>query len=329
MPKFFALILPAALCGTFAAAQQTNCPATTSSVIGSYGYVATQLPLSGVMITPPGTNPPNSNTPLGNLIENINTGDEFWSAGIFYFDGAGNVAVGASTQSVGAATVVGTYTVNSDCTINVTLTDVFNTGTVTSSGVASPTMASTSLIGLVLGGGSQIALSAAQSPSSTNGNTPLIPGAFASRLVFQLTRSLTYCSASSLVGAYGLVGTGFAPTTTTGTPQPAGFFARLAFDSNGNVTAQMVAAGSPLASFQLTGTYTVNLDCSGTMKLSGASTPAVTPSGTTTNAPAFLMDFVLTPPLGAVTLSGYATRPGIEFTLWNSTETFFGTGTAQ
>jgi hypothetical protein len=326
MPKF-ALFLSAALCGTFAAAQQMSCPATTSSVIGSYGYVANQLPLSGVVLTPPGTNPPNSNTPIGNLIENINTGAEFWSAGILYFDGAGNIAVGASTQSVGAATVVGSYTVNSDCTINVTLTDVFNTRTITASGVATPTMASTSLIGLVLGGGAEIALSAAQSLRSTNGNTPVIPGAFASRLVLQLTKSLTYCSASSLVGTYGLVGTGFAPSNTAGAPQPAGFFASLAFDSNGNVTAQMTAPGSPLASFQLTGTYSVNLDCSGTMKLSGAIISAG--SGTTAGTPTFLVDFVLTPPLGAVTLSGYATRPGIEFTLWNSTETFFGTGTAQ
>src|SRR5580698_386855 len=216
MPNFFKLLLPVALCGTFAAAQQIGCPATTSSVVGSYGYVATEIPLSGSTVTPPGTNSTTfSSTPIGKLVGDVTGGGEFWASGVLYFDGAGKVSVGASSSSVGASNVVGTYTVNSDCTINVTLSDVFNTTTVTNSGVTSPVTSSVMLVGLVLGGGSQIVLSAPQSSTSTNGNMPLIPGAFSSRLIIQLSRALTYCSASSLTGSYGLIGTGFAPLVTT------------------------------------------------------------------------------------------------------------------
>jgi hypothetical protein len=277
-------------------------------------------------------------------VGDITGGGEFWASGVLYFDGAGNVSVGASSSSVGATNVVGTYTVNSDCTINVTLSDVFNTTTVTNSGVTSPVTSSVMLVGLVLGGGSQIVLSAPQSSTSTNGNTPLIPGAFSSRLIIQLSRALTYCSASSLTGSYGLIGTGFAPlvttsvtpgtTTSTTVPdsQPAIFIAAVSFDGNGNVVAQAVGANSPLGSFQLTGTYTVNLDCSGTMSLSTVTSSTSTgTTGTTTSSTAtkFLVDFVLTPASGAAALSGYSSRPAIDFTLWNGTETFFGLGTAQ
>jgi hypothetical protein len=363
MQKILTFILPVALCGTFAAAQQIGCPATTSSVVGSYGYVATEIPLSGSTVTPPGTNSTTfSSTPIGKLVGDVTGGGEFWASGVLYFDGAGNVSVGASSSSVGASNVVGTYTVNSDCTINVTLSDVFSTTTVTNSGVTSPVTSSVMLVGLVLGGGSQIVLSAPQSSTSTNGNMPLIQGAFSSRLIIQLTRALTYCSASSLTGSYGLIGTGFAPlststSTTTGTgttsttvpdSQPAILIASVSFDGNGHVIAQAVGGNSPLGSFQLTGTYTVNLDCSGTMALSTVASPNTsTSTGTTTGTTGttgtttttttttsttstnFLVDFVLTAPSGATALSGYSSRPAIEFTLWNGTETFFGLGTAQ
>ena len=331
MQKILTLLLPAALCGSFAAAQQFGCTTTTSSVTGAYGYVATEVALSGVTITPPGTNTQvYSDTPLGTLIEDINAGGQFWLAGVLYFDGAGHISI-ASPTSPGSQTPVGTYTVNSDCTITVTLSDVFNT-TPTSTNNPKPTLGNTSLIGLVLGGGSEIDLTAPQSVTSTNDNTPLLAGQFASRLVIQLVRSLNYCSASSLTGSYGLIGTGFA-LLNTGTEQPATLFAAVSFDGNGNATAQTVSAASPLGSFQLTGTYTVNMDCSGSMTLNAvpaSSTTTGTGTGTTTTPPpAIKVSFVLSPPAGAAALSGYSTRPAIEFTAWNGIETFFGLGTAQ
>ena len=123
--------------------------------------------------------------------------------------------------------------------------------------------------------------------------------------------------------------TGGTTTTVAGTEQPATFFAVVRFDGNGNVIAQTVGASSPLASFQLTGSYTVNLDCSGSMTLNTATTS----TGSATGTP-LMVSFVLTPPAqyqtpGAIAVSGYSSRPGIEFTAWNSNETFFGFGTAQ
>jgi hypothetical protein len=102
-------------------------------------------------------------------------------------------------------------------------------------------------------------------------------------------------------------------------------FARVRFDGNGNLIADTAASGSPLASFQYAGAYTVNLDCSGTITFT-------TGSGTT--ATSIAGSFVLTPPPAylnpsVTNLSGYSERPGILYTLTNATETISGYGRAQ
>jgi hypothetical protein len=331
MKKFLTVFLPVACCGTFAMAQQVGCLATNSSVIGSYTYTATELPIAGVVVTPPGTNPNQqiySNTSLGKLIGGINGGGPLSSSGVLYFDGAGNISVTAASSPLGTSTAVGTYNVNGDCTINVKLIDVFNT-TTSGPGITNPTLGSTNLIGLVLGGGTEIDLSAPQSPSSTNGNMPVVTGEFASRLNIQLIRGFTYgCGVASLNGAYGLVANGFALVNAT-TAQPVTFFARLRFDGNGNIIPDTVTSPSPLASFQYVGTYTVNLDCSGSMTLG----PVPSATGSTTT-PSITASFVLIPPVayvanGTATLSGSADRPSIEFTLMGTNQTLFGFGRPQ
>jgi hypothetical protein len=350
MQKLFTLFLILVLCGTFAAAQQT-CTATTASVNGTYTYTATELPFGTTAITPPGTTTnqqPYSNTQIGNLIEALNLGGTFASASVLYFDGAGHISVSSSSSSFSATTVVGTYTVNSDCTISVSLTDVFNT-TSTAAGT-NPTQATASLIGIVLGGGTEIELSEAQSATSTNGNMPLAAGQFASRLAIQMIRNYAYgCTVASLQGSYGFVGSGLLllnPSTTTtgasGTPQPVSVLAVLTFDGAGNILPQMVASGSPLADFQYKGTYTVNLNCSGTLTLmpvppsTTTTTSTGTGTGTTTTSTAITASFVLTPPITYPTTNAYsaspsgnAARPGINFTLTTATETVSGYGIAQ
>jgi len=309
-------------------------------VVGSYTYVATEVPLGGVVITPPGTTSNQtgySSTPIGQLVGNINAGASFSTAGDLYFDGAGHILVAMASSPLAASTPVGTYTVNSDCTINVTLMDVFNT-TTSGPGVTTPVYGSSSLIGIVLGGGTELDLSVAQSPASTNGNMPLITGEFASRLFIQLIRSFPYgCSVSSLTGSYGLVGSGFAlvnpttsGTTTSGNAQPVTFLASVAFDGNGNVIPQTVTSPSPLGSFQYGGTYTVNLNCTGTLTL--AAPPKTTGAGTTT--PLVSANFVLIPPVayvanGTASLTGNADRPSLLFTTSNTSEILSGYGRAQ
>jgi hypothetical protein len=331
-----------ALCGTFAAAQQMGCLATTGSVVGSYTFIATEMPLSGVAVTPPGTTTNSqifSNTPVGQLVANINGGGAFSTSGVLYFDGAGHILVASTSAPLAPSTQVGTYTVNSDCTINVTLTDVFNTAT-SGPGVTNPTLANTNLIGLVLSGGSELDLSVAQSPTSANGNMPIVNGEFASRLFIQAIRSFPYgCSAASLTGSYGLVGTGFTlvnsttngTATTGGTSQAVTFLASVTFDGAGNVITQPVTSPSPLGSFQFTGTYTVNLNCSGTLTLNS---PKSTATGTSATPALINANFVLIPPVafvstGTATLTGSADRPSLLFTTASSTETISGYGRAQ
>jgi|HubBroStandDraft_4_1064222.scaffolds.fasta_scaffold37815_3 hypothetical protein len=340
MKKLLTLSVAFALCATFAVAQQT-CTATTSSVIGSYTYTATEFPLGTMAVTPPGTTTntqPYSNTQVGNLIQALNGGGAFANTNVFYFDGNGNVSIASTASSFSATTIVGSYTVNSDCTINVKLTDVFNT-TSTSVG-ANPTQGTASLIGIVLGGGTEIELSVAQSATSTNGNMPLVTGEFASRLSIQLIRTFSYgCTNASLTGSYGLVGNGFvlvgASTTSAGTAQPVSVLGVVTFDGAGNVIPQTVGSGSPLGSFQYKGTYTVNLNCSGTMTL-GPVPATTTTTTTTTTSPSLTVNFVLTPPITypttnaySATPSGNAARPGIEFNLTSAGETLSGFGIAQ
>jgi hypothetical protein len=344
MQKLLTISLTMALCGTFAAAQQMGCLATNSSVIGSYTFIATEMPFSGVAVTPPGTTTNSqifSNTPIGQLVANINGGGAFSTGGVLYFDGAGHILVASATAPLAPSTQVGTYTVNSDCTINVAITDVFNTAT-SGPGVTTPTFATINLIGLVLSGGSELDLSVAQTPTSSNGNMPIVAGEFASRLFIQAIRSFPYgCSAASLTGSYGLVGTGFAllnstttgTTTTGGTTQPVTVLASITFDGAGNITTVPVTSPSPLASFQFTGTYTVNLNCSGTITLS-APKPTTTTTTTTTATPLITANFVLIPPVafvttGTATLTGSADRPSLLFTAASATQTISGFGRAQ
>jgi hypothetical protein len=343
MQKLSAFIVTAAFFGTFAMAQQNGCLATTGSVVGSYTYVATEVPLGGMVITPPGTTSNQtgySSTPIGQLVGNINAGAAFSTAGVLYFDGAGHIMVSAASSPLAASTQVGTYTVNGDCTINVTLTDVFNT-TTSGPGVTNVTLGSSNLIGIVLGGGTEVDLSVAQSPTSTNGNMPLINGEFASRLFIQLIRSFPYgCSVASLTGSYGLVGTGYtienasgSGSTATGTTQPITFFASITFDGNGNVIPQTVTSPSPLGSFQYVGAYTVSLNCTGTLTLMAP--PKTTSTGTTTSStPVVTANFVLIPPVAYVTngttsLTGSADRPSLLFTTSNTSEILSGYGRAQ
>lgn len=353
----FSLLL--AFGATFSVAQTVGCLATTSSLTGSYTFIGTQLPLAGVTINPPGSTTNFSATPLGQLVGDITAGAPFSTSNVFYFDGNGNILIATASAPLYPSVKVGTYTVNSDCTINVTITDVNNTAT-SGPGVTTATQKSVNLIGLVLGGGTEIDLSVAQSTTSTNGNMPVVTGQFDSRLLIQLVRSFSYgCSASTLTGDYALIGTGFATTsasTSTGTStgssgatQPIVFFASVTFDGNGNVVAQTPSSGSPLASFNYMGTYTMNLNCSGTMTLSpppttssstsssSTSTSTTTTTTTTTTSggtTSWTINFVVVPPVtyavnGSAILTGNADRASMLFSLQSSTETIFGYGRAQ
>src|ERR1700685_3236704 len=134
-------------------AQGQFCTLTNSSLTGSYGYVANE---AGAVVTTTGTTTGTtttgssstssySTTNLGGLLGGISAGNQLALSGVLVFDGAGNIS--AASSPGGAAVHVGTYNVNSDCSVSVSLTDAF--GTVTTA---------TKFAGVVLGGGEEIDL---------------------------------------------------------------------------------------------------------------------------------------------------------------------------
>jgi hypothetical protein len=342
----FALLLGAAL-GISSAFAQT---CATTDVNGTYGFVAL---FTGVSVAPPGTTagpagtipgPVFSNSQLGKLLGNVSGSSAASLAGQLYFDGAGGVWV--SSAPGGNNVLAGAYTVNSDCTIQITLRDALS---------AVPPRSSTSLVGVLANAGTELYLAYAPAVSTetgaSGGTAPgSAPPRLSTRSAIHLIRvnNQTACSASTLRGAYTLIGMGSgfaAPDSSQGagtsTP-PSTFIARVRFDGAGTLTADPVTS-SPLAMFQYTGTYTVNADCTGTMTLQqasptapGATTPATTSGSASSSPSGWAASFVITGPITQVNGAGvvafqniYGLRPSLIFAISNGTQTVNGHGAAE
>ncbi|HVP47792.1 MAG TPA: hypothetical protein VMT32_14455 [Bryobacteraceae bacterium] len=279
------------------------------AVVGVYGFVGSR-PVAATATTPgPGTGSGSttspSTTPIGVLLGDINGTTGFGVVGALSFDGAGTIFAmsnpAANSQPPVASTEmqVGTYNVSLDCTITVTLNDVFAGMPVTPPGTAgagagtgsntppstttpSTTTPSTATFeGVVANGGNEIDLAEAKTSTGV---------AVVLRKMFQTVG----CTNASLTGAYdfsaqifiglpltapGTSGTtpgtggtspgtgGTSPGTgaTTGTT-PATFptVARFFANGAGMFTTDSFSQQSSLVERQLTGTYTVNTDCTGT-----------------------------------------------------------------
>jgi hypothetical protein len=355
-----------ALCAKIGSAQSCQ----VSSISGNYSYSAIGSGIPGSFLTPSsgtvspgvGTGTPTtgsgsatvafSNTELGRLLGGVGNTVPFSSAGMLYFDGFGGVRAYPTVQG-GASMSAGTYVINPDCTITVTLTDVFGTNKTASS-----------LQGIILSGGSEIDLGVFQTASTTTGGTATggtptttTSGTVAvnqSSSLIRLVRSFSFsCNASNLVGPYALIASGAGATsianntgTGTGTTSaqtvaPFFLFGRVNFDGVGNITAD--PGNFSLSSLRYTGTYTVNSDCTGTMTLSkGSPSTSTTGSGSTgsgsttgttsTDTSANLsLNFVLVQPSGpfseAASIS--PTKPVIQFSVANGTQALYGYGRAQ
>ena len=106
------------------------------------------------------TAPPFSNTGVGQLVGGATNTAPFASSGTLYFDNGGNIRASSTSQFGTANTTVGTYVVNSDCTITVTLNDAFGTN-----------KTAATLQGVILGNGSEIDLGVLQNVSTTTSTT--------------------------------------------------------------------------------------------------------------------------------------------------------------
>ncbi len=250
-----------------------------------------------------------STTPIGALVgsmSNINGGD---AAGAFYFDGAGRIWGSSNVQMPQGVTrdAVGSYAVSSDCTVRVTVFDIYNDKVVATS-PNNPT-----LVGVVLRGGDEAILSRLASITlGPNGRTAV-------KLVRFSDRYTAGCSVSTLRGSFGFIGDGVNKGAY------AAVVARLTFDGDGKVVAGPAGGASQLAYLQYSGTYTVNADCSGTMILTQAGLPI-----------SITAKFLITPESGYVDAAGRLVsqpaqdlKPGLLFSIFDTDRAITGIGIAQ
>jgi hypothetical protein len=279
------------------------CHATNARLNGPYGFVASEAGTAAAPPSAPDTVSPvtslYSTTELGNLLGGIATGSRFALSGVLNFDGAGNID---ATSPAAVELIVGTYAVNSDCSISMSLKDLFGAN-------ATP---AAQFAGVILGIGSEIDLTSVSNLHlpSVSGSTPIVAATPGWGLTIKLVPVLTRngCAIGNLYGLYGFVlnpiaiqaSTASAGTAGTGTvaAQPSSVIGYLNFDSAGHIIPQaawadMSSTQTTYSTLAFTGTYTVNPDCSGAMTISNSSSLAATGAST---ASAITIDFVISPP---------------------------------
>jgi hypothetical protein len=306
-----------------------------SQVSGAYAFVGSRFGITNVSTSTGGSNgtgtvssttPVVSSTPLGQLLGDLESPSPFAVVGRVVADGAGNLFAGPNATTT--ITQVGTYSVNSDCTISVTLTDVFlgmpitppgtssgstigvktsSTGGTQSTTTATPV--SMTFEGIVLANGAEIDLT--QTGTADTG------------AVITMRRALQFsgCTDASLSGTFGFVSQANVAVqgTAGGTASsfmPVSTIGRLVADGSGMFVTDQRASQSPLPILQLTGTYTVNADCTGTAQI-------VDSTGKVRNVAFVIVQGESTPSLtGPLTV-----RPELLFTY--SDQNISGFGTAE
>jgi len=302
-------------------AQAQVCLLSNATLSGSYGFVASE---AGAIPTTTGTTTTGtttassgySSTEIGSLLGAIAAGNQFSLSGILAFDGAGNISA-TSSPTGGTSQAAGTYSVNPDCSVSVSLTDSFGAN-------VSPIK----LAGIILQRGVEIDLTsvsnlnaqtvAAASTSSTATGTTATSTATGEGLTIKLVQLLfrNGCSLATVGGLYGFVlypdqvqpvDDATDGTDTTTTLPPTTVIGYLFFNGAGGIIPQPItpnysSIGSVYSSLAFTGTYTVNADCSGTMSISSSSISTTSLTSTTTPNQTLTLGFVISP----ATYSGQA-----------------------
>jgi hypothetical protein len=270
----------------------------TGDVVGSFGWVAVRAVAfappgtTGVTITQPIATPTiiGSSTPIGELVaDSLNT-NRFASVGKVYLDGLGAVF---TSSSPGMPLIQsGSYLVNTDCTISMTLTDAFSSTSGGALGLIPTTTPSATFEGVMVQAGNEIDLTQTGTVTGTT---------------VTLRKTKQSCSVSDISSAFGISAAGYvsgtsstlvtnAGSNTSSTPdEPFSILGRTVSDGNGNFYIDNIGASSPLTKRQITGTYTVNTDCTGGMTLitsdgtkRGANFVEVSVGPTINNAPTAL-----------------------------------------
>ncbi len=269
-----------------------------SQLSGAYGVVAAQsgaistsTPTGGA--TTPTTTPTTagsySDTPIGQLLAGLGGTGPFSVTGRLVFDGVSGIS--STSASGGSTTAVGTYTVNPDCSVSITLDDPFGSnGSVT-----------TNMTGVIANRGAEVDLGVSQTPTSTTPGSIIQSGP---GVIVRLNRMFysSGCGVNNLSGGYAFLLTGVAtepsatsdsaslskskseakkalakmavpmdaPGTTGATVTGAlTILGSMRFDGAGGISPNPSSNQSPLAYLQGSGSYTVNPDCTGSLTLSG------------------------------------------------------------
>jgi hypothetical protein len=250
--------------------------------------------MTPVAVTPPGTTFVGSNTAVGSLMAGLENSVVFTSIGRLFADGAGTL-FGSPTTGVTTNIQVGTYTVSPSCSVSMTLTDPFVTtaGVTTLRSSSTPGISAT-LTGFVSQNGTELDMAGAtgavvtfrktsQAGSCNNGslsgnytasgngfyfpgvsNGLIVPGTGAG-VVNQLPNPTATCMFNGTPGTGSCTGAfTFGATGTLGTAFS--LLGRFVADGNGNLVTDLSGQTSPQGG-NLTGTYTVNADCTGTGRL--------------------------------------------------------------
>jgi len=251
-----------------------------------------------VAVQPPGTTAAvvPSNTPWGRFFASLANNNAFSSNGRIFADGAGNLFSSDVFGGLTTNILVGNYTVSTECSIVMTLRDPFTaltggtgtggTGTGgTGTGVGTTTGPTVRLEGMLVDGRIEAVVTG--------------PAGAGAIVTFVKTSQFNGCTVGSVSGNFGVLGTGMVisggsatttvgagpgigfPVTSTGTPGTGAFIygatsplgtpftllGRFTADGLGNLQIGNTLTPSPLRR-TLTGSYTVNVDCTGTMRLS-------------------------------------------------------------
>jgi len=230
-----------------------------SELMGSYGFVGarTLFNLSGI----PPAGSAGSATAVARFVSGAIDTAPFSSSGRLFADGMGRLLI--STTPTGLIGVdAGTYTVNFDCTVSMT---VRSTQTVAGTGGApsTTTTTSTTFEGVLLDNGNEIALAQTGTASGTI-------------LTLRRTFLADACANTDVIGDFGVVSSGATitqPTTgTTGTLTPFTLVGRFTADAGRFISEAAPGTTVPLPGHQITGTYTANVDCTGTAAMTTTAT---------------------------------------------------------
>src|SRR5437867_3929902 len=184
---------------TMTPALQARTCSGNGDVVGGYGWVGSRAaefvaPPAAIPVTPVG----GSTTQIGALAAGAANSAAFASVGRLYLDGNGFMF--SSSTPLTPLLQVGTYTVNSDCTVSATFTDTFATP---GGAGLTPVQASVTFEGVVVQNANELDL-----VQTGTGSTGAV-------VTLRKTKQFNACGNDSLSGTFGLAGSGVATAAAT------------------------------------------------------------------------------------------------------------------